>query len=56
MERASLSNEDEQPSNLTLRDGEEGGGGVEGARGGLPLAKALGRPGAPPPPPAGVRL
>ena len=37
-----LESEDKQPCNLTLRDCEEGGDGVEGARGGRPLAKALG--------------
>ena len=37
-----LENEDKQPSNLTLNDGEEVGDGGEGARGGRPLAKALG--------------
>ena len=36
-----LENEDKQPSSLTLNDGEVGDGG-EGARGGRPLAKALG--------------
>ena len=34
--------------------GEEGGDGVTGTRGGRPLAKALGQPGAPPPPSVGV--
>ena len=37
-----LENEDKQPSNLTLNDGEEVGDGEEGARGGRPPAKALG--------------
>ena len=35
-------NEDKQPSNLTLIDEEEVGDDEEGARGGRPLAKALG--------------
>ena len=37
-----LGNEDKQPSNLYLNDGEEVGDGGEGARDGRPLAKALG--------------
>ena len=37
-----LENEDKQPSNLTLNDGEEVGDGGEGARGGRPLTRALG--------------
>ena len=37
-----LENEDKQLSNLALNDGEEVGDGGEGARGGRPLAKALG--------------
>ena len=37
-----LENEDKQPSNLTLDDGEEVGDGGEGARGIRPLTKALG--------------
>ena len=37
-----IENEDKQLSNLTLNDGEEVGDGGEGARGGRPLAKALG--------------
>ena len=35
-------NEDKQPSNLTLKDGQEVGGSGGSARGGRPLAKALG--------------
>ena len=42
MEHAVLENEDKQPSNLTLIDGEEVGDDGEGARGGRPFAKALG--------------
>ena len=37
-----LGNEGKQYINLTLNDGEEVGDGREGARGGPPLAKALG--------------
>ena len=37
-----LENEDKQLSKLTLNDGEEVGDGGGGARGGPPLAKALG--------------
>ena len=37
-----LENEDKLPSNLTLKNREEVGDGGEGARGGRPLAKALG--------------
>ena len=37
-----LESEDRQPCKLTPRDCEEGGDGVEGARSGRPLAKALG--------------
>ena len=40
MER--LQNEDNQPGNSTLNDGEEVGDGGEGARGGRQLAKVLG--------------
>ena len=43
-------------SNLTPRDCEEGGDGVEGTRGGRPLARTSGQPGAPPPPPVSRRL
>ena len=49
-------NGDKRPSNLTPRDGEEGGVCVQGILGGRPRAKALGRPGAPPPPPVSVWL
>ena len=37
-----LENEDKQPSKLELNDGEEVGDGGESARGGRPLANALG--------------
>ena len=37
-----LENEDKQSSSLTLNDDGEVGDGGEGARGGRPLAKALG--------------
>ena len=37
-----LTNEHKQSVNLTLKDGDEVGDGGEGARGGRPLAKALG--------------
>ena len=37
-----LENEDRQPSNLTVNDGEKVGDGGEGARGRRPLAKAFG--------------
>ena len=37
-----LENEHIQSINLTLNDGDEVGDGGEGARGGCPLAKALG--------------
>ena len=37
-----LENEDKQPSNFTRNDGDEVDDGGEGARGGRPLAKALG--------------
>ena len=40
--RQTVEHEDRQTSNLTLNDGEEVGDGGEGARGGRPLAKALG--------------
>ena len=37
-----LENEDKQPSNLPLNDGEEVGDGGKGVRGGRPLTKSLG--------------
>ena len=37
-----LENEHQQSTNIALNDGDELGDGEEGARGGRPLAKALG--------------